>query len=404
MHSDKVSRNVSLFYVFRILNLPYLWLPILYVYLTQIKGFSVVQTTFLLSLQELFMIFLEIPTGVIADKISRKFSVALGYITTVLPFAFMPFVFNYETIILLFFIKAVGKALISGADSSLLYDTLADDNRQSEYKKITTRANAWMMGVAAVAMVSGGYFGQIGHFEWTFYLPIPIQLVAATAAMLMTEPEISRKAKALQESNYLKHIWLSARQVLANKKILLYVLLFGIFEGTAVNMKWYYPTIFENLGFNLIIIGSAMAVLYFGKALLGLLGSNFISQDAKVNVGRWSIAVCLAWVAVSGFNIWPVVVLGLMIAGMGVELLCSSTEEILHDGMASQTRATSMSFINLISSIVATLLLLGWGMAISIGGISLALWSQAIMFGLVALSITLKYWQERSNSGTVGRR
>lgn len=340
MNSDPSSRNVSLFYVFRILNLPYLWLPILYVYLTQIKGFSVVQTTFLLSLQELFMIFLEIPTGVIADKISRKFSVALGYLTTVLPFAFMPIAFNYETIILLFLIKAVGKALISGADTSLLYDTLKDANRQSEYKKITTKANAWMMGVAAIAMVSGGYFGQIGHFEWTFYLPVPIQLVAATAAMLMIEPEISRKAKTLQESNYLKHVWVSARHVIANKKILLYVLLFGVFEGTAVNMKWYYPAIFENLGFNLLIIGSAMAVLYFGKALLGLLGSNFINDDAKINVERWSIALAVAWVAVSGFNIWPVVVLGLMIAGMGVELLCSSTEEILHDGIESQTRAT----------------------------------------------------------------
>lgn len=62
-----------------------------------------------------------------------------------------------------------------------------------------------------------------------------------------------------------------------------------------------------------------------------------------------------------------------------------------------------MSFINLISSIIATLLLLGWGVAISIGGISLALWTQAILFGLVALSITLKYWQVGRNSSKVVR-
>ena len=46
------ERNIKLFYVIRGLALPFFWLPILYFYLTQIKGFSPVQTTFLLALQE----------------------------------------------------------------------------------------------------------------------------------------------------------------------------------------------------------------------------------------------------------------------------------------------------------------------------------------------------------------
>lgn len=404
MEPAHVEKNIRLFYVFRIFNLPFFWLPILYIYLTQVKGFSVVQTTFLLSLQELLMIFLEIPTGVVADKISRKFSVALGYVTGVFPFLFLPFVDSLEIVILLFVIKAIGKALVSGADTSLLYDTLSDGNRQKEYKKITTKANAWMMGVASLAMVAGGYLGERGLFNWTFYLPLPLQIMGALAAMMMHEPDISRKAKELQEQNYLKHVWEAARAVLKNRKILLYVLLFSIFEAVAVNMKWYYPAIFENLGFTLLVSGSVMSILYFGKALLGLLGTAFIRDDALENVRNWTRIVAFAWLCMSLFYVGPVVVLGLMIAGMGVELLCSSTQELLHDGMESKTRATSMSFINLLTSVMATLLLWSWGATISRGSVSLALWSQVAIFAFAVLCISLKYWQVRTNSGTVDER
>lgn len=403
MSTERDGRNIFLFYIFRILNLPFFWLPILYIYLTQVKGFSVVQTTFLLSLQELLMIFLEIPTGVVADKVSRKFSVALGYVIQALPFAFFPIVFRMEGAILLFVIKAVGKALVSGADSSLLYDTLTDAGRQKEYKQIVTRANAWMMAVAAVAMAGGGYLGQLGYFNWAFYLPVPFQLVGAMAAILMYEPDISRKAKELQEKNYLKHVWQATKSVLSNRKIWIYVLLFSIFEGTAINLKWYYPAMFEGMGFTLLATGGVMSVLYFAKSLLGLLGTRFIRESALENVVNWTRMVVLAWLALALFQIWPVVIVGLMLAGMGAELLCSSSEELLHDSMDSQTRATSMSFVNLISSVVATVLLWSWGAVVSRGGVTTALWLQVAIFALAALSITLKYWQVGPNSGRVGR-
>ncbi len=387
MPTDRTARNIFLFYVFRILNLPFFWLPILYIYLTQVKGFSVVQTTFLLSLQELTMIFLEIPTGVVADKVSRKFSVALGYIVQALPLIFLPFIAGFYDVILLFVIKAMGRSLVSGADSSLLYDTLVDGGRQKDYKKIVTRANAWMMAVAAVAMLGGGYLGQMGYFNWSFYLPLPFQLVGAMAAISMYEPDVSRKAKELQEKNYLKHIWQASRSVMSNRKILIYVLLFSVFEATAINMKWYYPAMFEGMGFTLLATGGVMAILYFGKSLLGLLGTTFIHEDALENVTNWTKVVVIAWLVVALFQVWPIVVAGLMIVGMGVELLCSSTEELLHDSMNSQTRATSMSFVNLISSVVATLLLWGWGGAITLGGVSTGLWLQVGIFAVAAGAI-----------------
>lgn len=192
----RLKRNLILFYITRSLFIPFFWLAILYIYLTETKGLSPASTMFLLSLQEFLLIFLEVPTGVIADKISRRVSVALGYILTSLPFLIIPFTDSYLIFIAIFSIKAIGKALTSGADNSLLYDLLADYDSTSLYKKILNKSKSLMMLVTAICIFIGGFLAEI-NIELTLILPFPLMIIGAISVILMDEPETSRKAKEI---------------------------------------------------------------------------------------------------------------------------------------------------------------------------------------------------------------
>jgi MFS family permease len=377
------QRNINLFYVIRGLALPFFWLPILYFYLTQIKGFSPVQTTFLLALQEFLLIFLELPTGVVADKVSRKFSITLGYLITSIPFALFPWVHSFEIFILLFGVKAVGKALVSGADTALLYDSLLDLGRTSEYKQIVTKAGAWTMGVAAVAMVLGGWLGQHSLYNWALWLPLPLQVLGAVAAAALVEPETSKKAQILQESNYLKHVWAAAKLVMTQQGVLALALIFAILEGTGVNLKWYYPAIFEHFGMGLLLTGVVMAGLYFGRTLTGIIGHWLIQPNPLKNSWIWVSNIGMAWFSMAVIFHWWTAIPALIVIIMGLEFATNSTEELIHDSLDSKTRATAMSFVNLLSSIGATLLLLTWGKSIESNGLSLAIWAQVGIFVVV---------------------
>jgi len=59
-----LEKNIRLFYIVRATYIPFFWIPVIYIYLTSIKGLYVATTMFLLGLQEFALIFLEIPTGV----------------------------------------------------------------------------------------------------------------------------------------------------------------------------------------------------------------------------------------------------------------------------------------------------------------------------------------------------
>jgi MFS family permease len=393
---ERLNRNILLYYVTRALHLPVFWLPILYFYLTQVKGLSVIETTFLMGLQEFVLIFLELPTGVIADKISRRFSITLGYLIMSLPLIFLPFTDSFAMMIVIFIVKSVGKALISGADSALLYDTLLDLDKTTQYKKIKIGSSAWAMGVAAVCITLGGWMGEIKLYNLTFYLAFLLQLVAALAAYLMFEPEISRKAQTIQDSNYLTHTWTAIKIITKSSWILVLAIMFALLEGTAVNMKWYYPALFENLGYGLLATGLLIGVLYGGKTLIYLIGTKLAAKEAIQNTIMWTLIISVSWIGILTIGNVVALTIFLILIWLGIELAINSTEELIHESLESRVRATAMSFVNLLSSIGATALLWSWGATVQLANIETAVGTQALIFGIAGITFLTYYKQKRS--------
>ena len=384
---NNINNNIFLFYIVRMFFLPFFWLPVLYVYLTKVKGLGISETMFLLGLQELLMIFLEVPTGVVADKISRKFSVGLGYILTALPFLFLPLTNSYGLFIFIFFVKAVGKALVSGADTSLLYDTLIDLRRIDEYKIIVNKSKVGMMICSATCIGLGGLIATT-NIELTLILPFPLMLVGAIAAFLMVEPDESIKAKKLQETNYLKHIGKSFVNVLRSPMLLILTVLFSISEALAVNLKWIYTPIFEALKLNLAMIGGITALLYLAKALMAAVSTKIISKSIKINIGGGMLVVAIMFILMTIFFRTPIVLLALLMVILAGEVFDASIEEGIHKELLSHNRATMMSVINLFSSIVATIMINGFGLFYSFSGLKGGLLMLAGMFTIGVLVST----------------
>ncbi|HYD35621.1 MAG TPA: MFS transporter [Vitreimonas sp.] len=379
-----MQKNITLFYIVRALFLPFFWLPVLYLYLTEVKGLNAAETALILSLQEFLLIFLEIPTGVIADKISRKFSISLGYILTALPFLFLPFVNSVWVIGIIFAIKAIGKALVSGADTSLLYDTLVDLNRTSEYKRIMNLSRSLMMAGVAFSIVTGGLIAEY-NIELTLVLPFPLMVIGALAASLMTEPSISQKGKTLQESNYLNHTWQAAKYMWQHQQLLMVVLIFAVTEATALNMKWYYTPVFDALNFDLAAIGGITAAFYIAKSLLAAVSSCLLKDELNHTYLIAFSALTSLSLIISGVLFVPwVVVVALLGVILFTECLLSIAEEEIHNQVSSHNRATILSMVNLTSSVVATITLNGFGLITLTRPISAGLAFLAVTFILSA--------------------
>lgn len=374
-----MNKNIFLFYVVRAFFLPFFWLPVLYIYLTTNKGLTPQEALFLLSLQELLLIFLEIPTGVLADRVSRRFSVGLGYILTSFPFIFLPFVNSYLAFVAIFFFKAVGKAFISGADNSLLYDSLLDIGKAEEYKKIINRSKAIMMAVTAVCIALGGVLYKLQP-ESVLILPFPLMLIGAIAAFMMDEPKTSKAAKLIQSSNYLTHIKDSFLHIIKSRELMLLTLVFAVADATAVNMKWYYTPIFEKLKFDVVLIGGITSSFYVIKSLVASVSNRFLDKDNYRNISRLLLFTAMSFALMAIFFNQIMVIATLLLVIFFTENLDPCMEEEIHNKLDSKIRSTAMSSINLFSSLAATLSLNIFGFIQTSSGVRSSVGFLSILF------------------------
>jgi len=141
-----------------------------------------------------FMFVLEIPTGIIADKYGRKYSLALGGIFGAASFILFGLVNNYRVFFLADFICALGFTLMSGADKALLYDTLIAAGEEEKAVKYFSRYET--AGIAGIIMglIGGSVIADSPCLPYpsglplTFILSGAVLLAVFIVAMTLREP------------------------------------------------------------------------------------------------------------------------------------------------------------------------------------------------------------------------
>ncbi len=119
-------------------------------------GFSLTQIGFLFAAEQIAMILFEIPTGAIADKFGRKFSVLIGLLLETLILFTLFFFTSYYALLILFFVLGIVYTLSSGSEESWIYDLIKKKNKKIIYSYYSKEQIFKTTG-----LVLGGILGAI---------------------------------------------------------------------------------------------------------------------------------------------------------------------------------------------------------------------------------------------------
>jgi MFS family permease len=128
------------------------WL-LLSVYLVVVADLSPFQLVFLGTAMELSVMVSEIPTGVMADTISRKWSVVVSFVLTGGAMIVMGFVTAFPALVAAQVVWGIGITFASGADVAWATDELNDP---AQTDRLLTRSGRWRQLGAALGMIAGG--------------------------------------------------------------------------------------------------------------------------------------------------------------------------------------------------------------------------------------------------------
>ena len=221
---------------------------------------------FVLEASFAFWVFaLEVPTGVVADRYGRKYSLALGCLLSAGSFALYGLVNSYAVFFAAEFICALGMTLVSGADRAIFYDTLLALGKEARAAYYFSRYEiAGTVGIIA-GLLGGAYLAGSGLARYPATLPLTFLLTAAALlpgallALALAEPERKKiDGKLLRQGiNGFTHIF-------KIRRLRAFSLNYTFISAAGFFMFWLYQPLLRQSGITISyngIVGSAFNLL-----------------------------------------------------------------------------------------------------------------------------------------------
>lgn len=323
-------------------------------------GITPVQLSLLFSIWCAAGLVLEVPSGALADRFSRKWLVVASSVLKSLGFLCWYLRQDFDGYALGFLLWGTGGTLRSGAWQALLYDLLKQWRREGEFAALFGRARALSMLGVALGELLGGLLIVRG-FDFVLLVSMAMPLVAAVPfAMYVPDAATSEGVKSTARPRFMHLVTNGIREAFADRSVLYILLVCSLLTNCwGVYDEFVSPTLKEK-GFSLDLIAYTGAAIYISQASGMALAGRF---------GERAMRSLLIWFACGALILQGAVHLegsavALSIAAFGflAGLAGTLVETHLQHAIDSGTRATVTSTVSLCQGLagIGGFLLFGW--------------------------------------------
>ena len=315
-------------------------------------GLSIAEIALLQGIFTFFSAIFEIPSGIIADKIGYKRALQLAELICIFYLISYFFPLNRMVIYIGFICFSLGLSLISGTDTSLLYN-ITDGNKFLKYMGIFNS-----LGIISVAFgnLIGGW---IAEKSWTLLFLISL-LFRVVALICITSFDVSKIREVEPIADNKKAIKLYLERLydfVKTTKKFKYILVSSAFLMSSVTLSYQYmPVVLEQLS----LTTGQVSLIY---AIVSVLGSvlSFFSEKLTSKWSSRGVAVIIFFISLLlflGIGRFPyhsiIVTISFMVPNILYELLSVIIDSTVHEDLRDDIRASSISLINFANSIMLT--------------------------------------------------
>jgi len=349
---EKILSNVKKFYWFSFFSEWVFWIPVVVLF-WQKNGLNLTQIMVLQAIFALAVVILEVPTGVVADRLGRKKSLLLGAAFRITGFTAYALGFNFGQFMVAEIILAFGASFISGADTAFLYDSLKQVNKESQFKKVRGHSNSLGYLAAALTSMAGGFIA-VYSLRLTWWFSVVGMICLFLVALTFVEAKHSDEPAV--KDGYLKHLADCFKESLHNKNFLFLLLFYSILTLFARVSLWFYQPYMKLSGLDIVYFGIVWASFNL-FAISGGKAADRIERYLGERRSLWLIVMIIPLSLVfmsQWFVIWGLIFIFLQqfVRGFAAPVL----EDFTHHHLSTAKRATLMSIRNMAGSLVFAIL------------------------------------------------
>lgn len=345
----------------------------------RMNDISISRITILAAIWSVAALVTEIPTGVLADRWSRKYMLALSSVFAALGFLVFSVSSSFSPFVLATLLLAARISFGSGTDDAFLYDSLKEMGKASDYERIRGRCNLLEVASLFVAGVIGAYLA-VYNIRIPFILSLVTSALAGVIALSFKEPRIHTLGEKV---NVFEHIRRAGKQVI-KQPFIRFVFFYWVLMDVATSLLDEYDQLYlTEIGFPLAMFGVWIGIR---RGLYGV-GSMFAEKFKRkpsshsklvalfaVILSLGAVALCNMYVGLAAFM--------LVFALWGVAEVLISGE--IHSRVESQQRATIESLLGVCCNLAGIPVLLGFGWVSEAFGIRTGYGALMILLALYA--------------------
>ncbi|HME53904.1 MAG TPA: MFS transporter [Candidatus Lokiarchaeia archaeon] len=319
-------------------------------FFTMWGGITLTQVMLLQAWYMAWIFALEIPTGVIADKIGRKLSVLIGVLVLVVAITVYTSMANFYVFMAGEFLWAMSGALISGADNALVYDMLKDAGQEATSKVVFRKlAIAGQVGMIIAAPIGSLVATVFSPRDAMLFMVFPV--VAAAAFLLpIKEPSTINECR---KRGYARILAQGLRNFASSKPLQRLVVNMVIVQLAGYCLMWLYQVKLEQFGVSIAYFGVVQAMLVAGEAVAN---ASYGRLEKWLGSKRRLLSLTAAMLGcgllVMGFAPDAMVIVVATIAAGGFGLSRGTLfSSYFNKHIPSEERATTLSVISMVRTV-----------------------------------------------------
>lgn len=325
-------------------------------------GLSITNILIIQGIISLLQFFLEVPTGVLSDKIGRKKTLCLSAIFISLYYLLLVISSNFKLILLANTFYGIGLTFASGASESYIYEEIGD--YEAVYRKFTTISSISL----GISILIGGIFSL---FSWQllFIIAVIIHILSLIIMLLLKEDFqkdnnlIEKKRIKAQISEYMYYL---KALFIDNNKII--ILSFIIIDSFFWFFYMAYQVELQNIGFTSFTIAIIYSIVSIIIYIINIKERKL--EEAKLMVSNMKIIIlllslCVVILFTDNFN-RIVSFLILMLSQIYIYQFIPYYSQMIHDQLPKKHRNKMISTIYSLSSIIIWLLFAIYGSLVNI--------------------------------------
>jgi MFS family permease len=289
---------------------------------------------------------MEIPSGILADRWSRRGVLVLAASAGLLSVAVGAVSHNVGTYIVSAMILGVYFALQSGTVDAVVYDTLLEEVGDSAaFERQLGRMHLLNSAALVGSAVAGGVIAAVASPRMTYVVTIPCAALAVLVLLRFREPRLHRAREAASLG---QHVATTVRAITRHTTLLPIVVAAALGAMTLQMMFEFGPLWLVAAGAAAVVFGPYTAGMTGALGLGGLLAGRLRLDRPAYAAGATAVMVAGSLVLVAGGSV-PLLVAAQVVMALVLVVTGIYLTRVMHDAVPSTVRAGVASGVSTLS-------------------------------------------------------